>query len=126
MAYTSRQAYNRMWRRYRRYFGQAGQPPPELRAVKRGGGFAYTQGKDTPSGYVPERRVYGNPDYRRQLKSAKKQAANQAKFTTLHEWGHLFGPGGTGATGNEGQANRAANIALRKAKRQLRAAKRSR
>lgn len=121
---TTRQAYNRLWRQVARSYGQRGTKAPKLVPVKRGGGYAYTQGTEDASGYHPERRVYGNPDYRRQLRSSKKKAQNTARFDTLHEWGHLFGPRGAGPTGNEGEANRAANIALRKLNRKARAARR--
>ena len=105
--------YNRLWHKVDQLYGQGGSAAPKLKGVKRGGGFAYTMGTEDASGYHPQRRVYGNPTYLRQLGSQKKSARNAARFTTLHEWGHLFGPKGTGPVGNEGLANRAANIATR-------------
>lgn len=117
MPLTPRLRYNRLWRKFDRFYGQQGTKAPKLVPVKRGGGYAYTQGTEDASGYHPERRVYGNPDYRRQLRSSKRKARNSARFDTLHEWGHLFGPNGSGPTGNEGEANRAANIVLRRRNR---------
>lgn len=115
---SAQQMINRLWRKAAPAYGMQGMPPPRLKAVKKGGGYAYTMGTDTPQGWVPSSNtIYGNPNFRRALRSTKKSAYNAAKFTALHEMGHLYGPNGAGPTGNEGEANRAANIALRRMNR---------
>lgn len=116
---SAQQMVNRLWRRVAPSYGMQGFPPPRVKAVKKGGGYAYTMGTDTPQGWVPSSNtVYANPNFRRALRSRKKSAANAARYALLHELGHLYGPGGSGPTGNEGEANRAANIALRRLNRQ--------
>lgn len=110
----TQRAYDRLWASVSECYGEDGKPAPKLVAVPPGSGYAYTLGVEREGRWVPaERAVFANPTVRRRLRSPFKRLYNDARFTVLHEWGHLFGPGGSGPAGSEGEANRAANIALR-------------
>lgn len=92
--------YQHLWNQVAALYGQAGTKAPMFNPVPKGHGAAYVP--YNPDG-TPQRMVNINPSDRRQL----KQNPDAMQFTALHEWGHVFG------AGNEGNANRVANLATR-------------
>lgn len=99
---TSRQRYNRLYRKVDQDFGLAARPP--MQAVPSGGGYAYTQ-EGSPA-------IALSPKERHRLVSRKPAVRRDARFAVLHELGHL--------TGREGEpaANHKANVVSRRLNKQ--------
>lgn len=97
---VARSNYARLWKQVAPLYGQKGQSAPTFAPVPKGSGDAYvTYNPDLTA----QRAVNVSPQERLQL----KRNPGKAQFTFLHEWGHVFG------AGNEGDANRVANLATR-------------
>ena len=96
------QRYNRLWRKVDWFYGQEGKPPPPLEIRKP---------TDNPgaTGEAPTGTVVIHPGTARQLASRKPLARKTGRQTPLHEWTHLFGPRGSGATPDESVAYRFQN-----------------